>query len=155
MQRPKALVVTDKSIWRLEAGAHARTHGLANYLASKIDMTVAALGPTRPGDEDILKTRPRSWRFAWLDRDRTLQPAEYAKRLHNLCLAEGFDVCIVERLHLAYLRDALPTGTRAFIDTTISSACAWRRCASAAFGTNTPSPGRRNSISCANSTAPF
>lgn len=46
-----------------------------------------------------------------------MPPAEFASRLHDLCLAESFDVCIIERLHLAYLRDALPPGVRAFIDT--------------------------------------
>ncbi len=113
----KVLIVTDKSIWRLEAGAHARTHVLADYLGSRTDLTIAVLGPARPGDETILTAQSRSWRFAWLDRNLPLEPAEYARRLHDYCRSNAVDVCIIERLHLAYLRDALPPGTRAFIDT--------------------------------------
>ena len=116
-QRRKVLVVTDKSIWRLEAGAHARSHGLANYLGTRTDLAIAALGPARPGNEEILTTRPRSWRFAWLGRDRPLRQSEYARRLHDYCVTKSIDICIIERLHLAYLRDALPPGVRAFIDT--------------------------------------
>jgi glycosyltransferase involved in cell wall biosynthesis len=117
MQKRKVLVVTDKSIWRLQAGAHARTCALVDYLGTRTDLTVAALGPAQPGDEDILSGRPRAWGFVWLARDRELGPKEYARRVHEYCVDNNVDVCIIERLHLAYLREALPPGVRAFIDT--------------------------------------
>lgn len=115
--KPKVLIVTDKRIWRLEAGAHARTHRLADYLGLRTDLAVLGLGPAEPVDEEILTTQARPWRFAWLGRDQALPPAEYTRRLHDYCRSHKIDVCIIERLHLAYLRDGLPPGTRAFIDT--------------------------------------
>ena len=89
--------------WRLGAGARVRTLNLARYLGGKTELTIAHLGPERPGDERLEQACRGPWRFVWLERSHKLEELGYARHLRALCEREPFDACIIDRLRLGHI----------------------------------------------------
>ena len=115
--KKKLLIATRMDFWRRGAGVRVRALSMARFLGRRTELTIAYLGPVRPNDERMLQATRGPWRFVCLDKSRPRDAETYARRLRALCGRERFDACIVDRLDLSYLREALPDGVTAFLDT--------------------------------------
>lgn len=114
MRKPSVLLVTGFPFWALGDGQRMRLLALVWVLGRHVDLTILYLGPADAQDVQRLQALRISGAFHALatpgGRDAHLQA------VRTLCAARHFDHCIVERLALDHVREALPTAVRTVLD---------------------------------------
>lgn len=115
---PRLLLVTDVPFWQLGRGDAARIRALVEYLARRVDLDllVIAAGAEPTPKLSRIEIRLGARRYpAWLassQNPRVLQ--SMLRKVHEIA---PFRVCLFEYLRLRELRQALPAGVTALLDT--------------------------------------
>lgn len=113
----KLVLVTRMDFWRLGAGARVRVLALVSYLDRVTQLTVVYLGPVSAADVQQIGRLGVRCEIVALDPHNPLLDEEYARRFAALCAERRFDACIVDRIGLSFLLDAVPSDTKVLLDT--------------------------------------
>ena len=117
MAPTKLVLATRMDFWRLGAGARVRVLALVSYLGRITQLTVVYLGPVSAADVQQTGRLGVRCEMVALDPRFPLTDAEYTRRFAALCAARRFDVCIIDRIGLSFLLDAVPPDTKTLLDT--------------------------------------
>ncbi|MEM1336655.1 MAG: glycosyltransferase [Bacteroidota bacterium] len=110
-------IITDIDFWRKGAGNRARLDALVNYLKERTCLTIIFAGVEESEDLDVLNNTEKKYELIYLERKRVLDKDEYVKRLVNVFQKYRPDVCIVEYLYLAFVRQFIPDNVLTILDT--------------------------------------
>lgn len=113
--RPSILVLTRIAFWRLGAGERMRLLALMWVLPRLADVTVMHFGRIGPADRKLLDQLHVACTL--IEADPDVEVSVQRDGVRALCATHRFDACIVERIALDYLREALPAGVRTVLDT--------------------------------------
>ncbi|CAG0965624.1 hypothetical protein BURK1_00950 [Burkholderiales bacterium] len=113
--KPRVLVVTRIPFWRQGAGERMRLVVLLGVLGARTELTVLYLGPV--GAEDLQRLRQLRIPCALRTLSRAGDPSQELAAVRHVCAEQSFDACILERIALHFLLDAVPAGVRTVLDT--------------------------------------
>jgi glycosyltransferase involved in cell wall biosynthesis len=114
INRPAVLLVTGFPFWALGDGQRMRVLALVWVLVQHVDLTILYLGQADQRDVQRLQALRVTGAFHALGAPGG--PDDHRQAVRQLCASQHFDCCIVERLALDHVRDALPAGMRTVLD---------------------------------------
>lgn len=112
--RPAVLLVTGFPFWALGDGQNMRVLALAWVLTQHVDLSILYLG--RAGEQDVLRLRELRVRAAFHALAAAGDAPAHRQAVKALCAARRFDACIIERLSLDHVREAMPGSVRTVLD---------------------------------------
>lgn len=113
--KPRVLLLTRIPFWRMGAGERTRVLALVWVLGAHCQLSLLYLGALH-ADELSLLRRLRV-QAAVYGIQGPVNEASEREALVRLCAAQNFDACIFQRLALHGLREFLPAGVAAVLDT--------------------------------------
>lgn len=113
----RVALVTAMDFWRLGGGAFVRDIALMWHLGHEAELTVIYVGSTRGPTNGALTSLGLPIAFVSLTDGPETTGAQKADRLRTHFARHPVDVCLFDRVEPAYLIDAVPEGTRTFLDT--------------------------------------
>jgi glycosyltransferase involved in cell wall biosynthesis len=113
----KVLIITDVDFWREGAGHRSRIKSLAEYLGEKTILTIIFAGEEVPIDFCILNKNNINYELIYLEKSRRLTIPEYTVKLVEILKDYKPDVCIIEYIHLAFVKEFFSGDTKLILDT--------------------------------------
>lgn len=109
------LIVTDVSFWVKGAGHRMRIAALAEYLSSRVNLSIAFIGPIELGLEQDLSVALNIRMFV-LERSKILSSKGYGRRFEALLKKTSFDTIVIEYIHNTYFLNHIPDGIKVVLD---------------------------------------
>lgn len=119
MNKPRVLMVTRIPFWRMGAGERTRVLALVWLLGAHCRLSLLYLGPLGDSERQLLtRLRVQAEIHAIAGAAPDVQDAAVERAcFQQLCTEQTFDACIFQRLSVHALREHLPEGVAAVLDT--------------------------------------
>lgn len=117
--KPRVLMVTRIPFWRMGAGERTRVLAMVWLLGAHCQLSLLYLGSLSAQERQLLARLRVQAELHDVDAAAPGLQGEAAERarFQQICASQRFDACIFQRLSVHGLRDLLPSGVAAVLDT--------------------------------------